>query len=240
MPRNRPSYFPMGRVLATTAPDLLGSALTSQREGEGTANFSAALSVGTANVTLIGILGIRTALFGGPLTGNNGNTYDSSALFNVPYGNGFGTYSLRGWRAYGASGSSNHAVSGTKSGGNSEETTVAIVGLSGGQVRSSNALARVANGAGATHTSGSVSTDGPARLISITSGDGNVNATPPSQTYPGDWSVLHAYAEGTGTAPNGHIPLYIATKVVSIAGSYTVQVQTTLDEGLTMVLLAVW
>jgi hypothetical protein len=76
-------------------------------------------------------------------------------------------------------------------------------------------------------------------LIAVCSGDGNVNAVAPTQTWPGDWTVLDSVAFNSTDAPNGHVPLYVATKEVSGAGTYTVDVQVTIDEGVTLAIFAV-
>lgn len=220
-----------------TAPTFLSSSLTAQKETEGTASYSATAAVGTAGATILSWVGVRTALFTGPVTGNNSNTHVE--VNSQAYGNGFTNYSLRGYRCYSASGTSNHSVTGSKSSSTAEEATIALVVLSGGSIVSSNQSGQVAAGAGHTFTSASVTTTGAAMLVAVASGDGNVNATAPTQTWPGDWTVRESVAYGSGVAPNGHIPLYVGTKSVSGAGTYTVDVQVTIDEGITIMIYAV-
>lgn len=221
------------------APSVLDSALTAQKETEGTASYTATLGISSSGITLLSWVGVRTALFTGPPTGNNSNSYTEE--FSQAYGNGFTDYSLRGYYSYAAGGGSAHAVTGTKSSSTAEEATIALLALSGGTIVSSSVVQRVAVGAGATLTSGTVTTTGPALLVASCSGDGNVNATAPTQTWPtGDgWTVQQSVAYGSADAPNGHIPLYIATKEVTIAGDYTVGVQMTINEGATVSLYAV-
>lgn len=221
---------------AATAPSVLGSNLVVQKETEGTSPYSATVAVGTANATLLSWVGVRTALFAGPVTGNNGNTHTQQ--FSQAYGNGFTNYSLKGFYCYSASGSSNHSVSGTKSSSTAEEATIGLLALSHGSIVSSNVTQQVAAGAGNTFTSGSVTATAPALLVAVASGDGNVNATAPTQTWPGTWTVLEGVAYGSGVAPNGHVPLYVAVRAVS-AGTYTVDVQVTINEGLTLAIYAV-
>ena len=223
-------------VASAAAPSVLGSALVAQKEGEGTASFSATLGVGTANATLLSWVGIRTAIFAGPVTGNNGNTHtqEFSQAFPAP----FTTYTIRGYRCINAAGTSNHSVSGTKSSGTAEEVTIGLVALSGGSIVDSDISQQDNLGAGHTFTSGSVTVTGNARLICIASGDGDVSATAPTQTWPGDWTVLQSVAYNSTEAPSGHVPLYIATKEVS-TGTHSVNIQVTIDDGLIIGLYAV-
>lgn len=244
MTRQRTANYPSATTRANSvpasggaAPIVLGSALTVQKETEGTANFVATVAVGSAGLTLLAWDAGRTAILASPVSGNNGNTHTQQ--FSQAYGNGFTNYSLRGYRCYGASGSSNHSVTGTKTSSTAEEATIGLLALSGGTIVSSSVVQRVAAGAGATLTSGTVTTTGPALLVAVASGDGNVNATPPSQTWPGNWTVRQAIAYGSADAPNGHVPLYIATREVASAGDYTVGVQMTINEGATIALYAV-
>lgn len=223
---------------AETAPAVIQSALSAQKEGEGTTSFSATLaSDATAGRTLLSFVGLRTSIFTGPVTGNNGNTHtqQDSQAFPAPYT----TYSMRSYRAYGVSGGSAHSVSGSKSSGATEEVTTALIALDGGSIVDSGVALSAAAGAGATHTSPTVTTTGPALLVCIASGTGDVNATAPAQTWPGNWTVRQSVAYSSAQAPNGHVPLYLATREVSSAGDYSVDVQVTINEGLLFMIYAV-
>lgn len=245
MTRQRSASYPSASArqnsvppIGGSAPIVIGSALTVQKETQGTANFSAIALDGPGSVTILSWDAGRTAILTSPVAGNNGNSHTQQ--FSQAYGNGFTNYSLRGYYCYNAAGSANHAVTGTKTTGTSEEATIGILVLSGGQIGSrASVVQRVAAGAGATLTSGTVTTTGPALLVAVASGDGNVNATAPTQVWPAQWKVLHGIAYGSGEAPNGHIPLYIATREVSSAGDYTVGIQMTINEGATIALYAV-
>jgi hypothetical protein len=220
----------------SVAPSFLASNLVAQKETEGAAGFSATVTIGTAGATLLSWVGIRTALFDGPVTGNNGNTHTQQ--FSQPYGNGFTDYTVRGYYCTNAAGTSNHSVSGTKSSSTAEEVTIALVALSSGTIVSNSVTQQVSAGAGHIFTSGSVTTTSAAMLVAMASGDGNVNATAPTQTWPGDWIVRESVAYGSADAPNGHVPMYIATKSVGV-GSHTVDVQVTINEGVTISIYAV-
>lgn len=226
-------------VIAGGAPTFISSALQAQKETEGTNGFAATAASGLAGATLLSWVGIRTALFAGPVTGNNSNTHVQT--FSQPYGNGFTNYSLKGFRCYTANGSSNHSVSGVKGGTvgeDAEEVTTALVVLSGGTIVDQNVVSRVNAGAGATLSSGSVTLTQAGILVAVCSGDGNVSATAPTQTWPGTWTVRESVAFNSAQAPNGHVPLYVGTREVA-AGTYSLDVQMTIDEGATFGLYAV-
>ncbi len=234
----RPPRLPSGRLRWPTAPapTVLDSALTAQKETEGTADFAATLGVGTAGATLLSWVGIKTSLFAGPVAGNNSNSH--SQHFSQAFPSPFGAYSLRGFRCYSASGSSNHSVSGTKGASTSEEVTIALLALSGGTIVDDDVSQQDNAGAGHTFTSGSVTVSGSALLVAAASGDGDVNATAPTQTWENGWTVHRSVAFNASQAPNGHVPLYVATKAVG-AGTHSVQITTTIDEGLIIALYAV-
>lgn len=215
---------------SASGPTVLSSALTAQKQDEGTANYVATASVGTAGVTLLSWDAGRTVILTTPVAANNGNTYTQQ--FSQNYGAAFTNYTLRGNYCYSASGTANHAATGTKTTSTNEEATIAILVASGGQIGTRSAVVqRDAAGAGATLTSGTVTTTAPALLVAVASGNGDVNATAPTQTWPGDWTVLQSVAFSSAQAPTGHIPLYLAVKSVTTPGTYSVDIQMTINEG---------
>lgn len=219
-----------------SVPSYLDSALTAQKETEGVADFVATLGTNNNSVLLLSYVGVRTALVTNPPTGNNSNSY--TQVFSQAYGNGFTDYSLRGYKSAAAAGGSVHSATATKTSATAEEATIALVAISSGNIFDSNITQQVAAGAGNTFTSGSVTLTKSGILVAVASGDGNVNATAPTQTWPGTWTVRQSVAFSSAQAPNGHIPLYVATRSVS-AGTYTVDVQVTINEGLTLALYAI-
>ena len=52
-------------------------------------------------------------------------------------------------------------------------------------------------------------------------------------------TVRESVAYSSAQAPNGHVPLYLATREVSSAGDYSVDVQVTINEGLLFMIYAV-
>lgn len=220
------------------APTVLGSNLVADNEGDGVNSRVLTLSgVSAGGILLLSWVAIRTAIFAGPPTANNGNSYTQQ--FSEIYSPDFNAYSCRGYYDQNAAGGSNHTLTVTKSSGNTEELTSVLLALSSGSIADSAVVVRNANGAGATHTSDPVTTTKAALLVAIASGTGNVNATAPTQTWPAEWTVLQSVARSSAQAPNGHIPFYLAVRSVTSPGDYTVAVQTTINEGLLMALYAV-
>ena len=218
-------------------PAVLGSALVADNEGDGVASRVLTLSgVAAGGITLLSWVAIRTAIFAGPPTANNGNSY--TQVFSEIYSPDFNQYSCRGYRAYEAAGGSNHTLTVTKSSGNTEELTSAILAVTTSEVFDSAVVVRNANGAGASHTSGVVTTTKGALLVAIGSGTGNVNVTAPTQTWPSEWTVLQSVARSEAQAPNGHIPFYLAVRQVATPGDYSVAVQTAINEGIMLALYA--
>lgn len=222
----------------STGISVLASALTAQKESEGTANYVATLGIGTAGVTLLAWDAGYTTTLATPISANNGNTFTSQ--FSQAYGNGFEVYSLRGWRCYSSSGGSNHAATGTKNSSTSGEATIALLALSGGQIGSRSSVVQRNNaGAGATLTSGTVTMTAAGLLVAVCSGDGTISDIAPTQTWPEGWTVLQSVAYNRAQAPNGHVPLYVAVKSVSSPGDYSVGIQMTINEGATIALYGV-
>lgn len=238
MPLSRAAFT---RLWAPGAPLVLGSNLLADNENAGVASRTLTVSpaLGTPGVTILSVVGVLTSSFAGPPTGSNSNTL--TQVFSQDYagvtGENFPQYTLRGYRTYNAAGSADHSVTVTKDNTNLGELTVAMVVLSGGTIVSSSVVSRDRNGAGATHTSGTVSINGSALLVAFVSGKGDVNATAPTQTWPGTWTILQSVARNSAAAPQGHVPLYVGVKVVS--APETLAVQMTNDEGAIMALYAV-
>lgn len=218
---------------------VLGHSLLADNETAGATSRSLAITgVGTSGALILSWVGVRTSIFAGPPAANNGNS--ATQEHSQDYGPTFTQYSLRAYSTVGAAGGSDHQVTVTKSGGDAEELTIAMIALSGGSIGTRKSIVnRSAAGAGATHTSGTVTMTGAGILVAVGSGTGDVNATPPTQTWPGDWTVHRSVARGSGEAPDGHIPLYLATKAVGSAGDYTVAVQVAINEGIVLSLFGV-
>lgn len=219
--------------------NVLGHALLADNEGAGVTTRNLAITgVSAGGGLLLSWVARRTAIFAGPPTANNGNTY--AAEHSQDYGPGFPTYSLSAYSVVSAAGGSDHQVTVTKSTGATEELTVAMLALSGGTIGARKSIVnRTAAGAGATHTSGTVTMTTGGLLVAVGSGSGDINATAPTQTWPGGWTVHRFVARTSAEATLGHVPLYLATKPVAAAGDYSVGVQVTIDEGIVIGLFGV-
>jgi hypothetical protein len=218
---------------------VLGSNLLADNEGSGVATRNLSITgISTSGALILSWVGVKTSLFAGPPTANNGNTCTQEQ--SQDYGPTFTQYTLRSYSTVAAAGGSDHQVTVTKSSGAAEELTIAMIALSSGAVGTrKSSVNRTATGAGATHTSGTVTMTGAGILVAVGSGTGDVNATAPTQTWPGDWSVIRSVARNSAQAPSGHVPLYLATKAVAGAGTYSVDVQVTIDEGIVLSLFGV-
>lgn len=234
--------------IVSSAPSLLEGVLVAQKETEGTANVVATLGISTASVLLVSIDAVRTALFAGPPTLNNSNTF-GSAIVNEVYSPDFGQYSLRAYKLANANGGSAHSSTLTKSSSTAEEATKVLLAFSAAaDVIAQSAVVRNAAGAGATLTSASftVAAGGRARCLAIWSGTGNVNATPPtatmvnsSNTTAAQWgSPIASVAYGSASAPNGHIPLTLWVADL-LPGTYEWAAQPAINEGAIMATLVI-
>lgn len=138
-------------------------------------------------------------------------------------------------------GGAGHTVSVAKSGAANEEATLIAVEVTGTTtIEDSSILAIAASGAGATLTSTSVTTAGPAFLVGFWSGDG-VISTNPMDVDSGhvDWQVLAQVALEEAQAPNGHVQSALLGRYVGAAGTYTLQVKPRADQGAILGLVAV-
>lgn len=218
---------------------VLSTNLLADNEGQGVASRSLAVTgVSAAGALILSWVAVRTSIFAGPPTANNGNT--ATLEHSQDYGPDFTQYSLRAYSTVAAAGGADHQVTVTKSSGNTEELTVAMIALSGGTIGTRRSVVnRSAAGAGHTHTSGTVTMTAAGILVAVGSGTGDVNATPPTQTWPAGWTIHRSVARGSAEAAQGHVPLYLASKAVGAAGTYSVDVQVTINEGIVLSLFGV-
>lgn len=231
------SFIRPGRDYGSAAPVYLASALVADNEDEGVLSRTLTLAgVTSTGLTLLAWASILTANFAGPPTLNNGN--ELTQVFSQDYGPTYTNWSQRGYQSYDVAGGSDHATTLTKDSGTLSELTFAFAAISGGTIVSSSVVNRLANGAGAVHTSDAVTATKPALLIATGSGTGDPNATAPTQTWPTEWQVRQSVARTSSQDASGHVPFYLATRTVG-AGSYTVQVQTTIDEGILLAVYAI-
>lgn len=218
---------------------VLGSNLLADNEGSGVATRNLSITgISTSGALILSWVGVKTSLFAGPPTANNGNTCTQEQ--SQDYGPTFTQYTLRAYSTVAAAGGSDHQVTVTKSSGAAEELTVAMIALSGGTIGTRKSVVnRTAAGAGHTHTSGTVTMTTAGILVAVGSGTGDVNATAPTQVWPGDWEVLRSVARSEAQAAQGHVPLYLGVKAVASAGDYSVDVQTAINEGIVLSLFGV-
>lgn len=226
--------MPFLRPKVSVAPTLLDSILTGQIENSGTTTVTTTLGISTAGILLVSVDCVRTAIFAGPPTLNNSNTFDSSPIINEAYTPSFGQYSLRVYKKAGVSGGSAHSSVLTKSSGDLEETTKVLIGVSGATTATGTATVTTASGAGATNTSANytVASGSNAVVIALWSGtgfatDGTVQS---ASMITSGFSLIQSFWHNNVTAPNGHIPLAVWYKVQG-PGTYQWQAAPLFNEG---------
>ena len=215
---------------------VLGTGMIADNQWDGVEVRTLTLTGVSVACLLLASVGILTASFAGPPTLNNGNTL--ALEYNQDFGPEFPTFSNRAYSEVSAAGGSDHAITVDKDATFAGELTLMGIALSGGAIQDSSVTSLVAGGAGHTHTSNTVTTAVPALLVSFSSGAGDVNPTNPTQTYPAGWTVHQFVARNSSEAPSGHIQTYMATKWVD-AGTHSVAIQVTIDEGIIIALFAV-
>lgn len=220
----------------STAPAIVGAALTGQKETEGTTNVVAALDIGTAGVHLICLDAVRTSIRTTP-TLNNGNSY-GSILTEQAYTPDFGQYDLEVRAKTSADGTSNHTSTMSKSGGATEEASHALLAVSGGTVVEASSVVRNSQAGVATHTSASFDIGGSdnALVLAFFSGTGfSVGSTVQDATMvTGGYGDISGKVNGSAgvlkyvhsgvSAPSGHIPLRGWYAVLGPGTGYTWQV----------------
>lgn len=226
---------------ASTIPTLVASIVTAQKEGQGTQDVVTTLSVGTPGLALVSIDAVRTALFAGPPTLNNGNTF-SGPIVTEAYTPGYPQYSLRVFKAAAVMGSAPHSSTMRKVNSFAEEATKALFAFSSGDVVAQSSVVRNPAGVNALLTSAPITiTQGSARCLAIWSGSGDINPTAPTATNtdPSIWGTpIVSIAYSSATAPSGHIPLIVWTGELPL-GTHTWAARPAINEGAIMATVCV-
>lgn len=180
----------------------------------------------------------------GTPTDNKGNSYDNGTPdYREQSGYAGGLWPGFGMSVFAktaAAGGASHTLSVAKSGTATEEATLIgceVVG--GGTMQDTSIVARAAAGAGATLTSDGVTTTGPALLIGLWGGDGDVNTNPQDVDAGVGWTLLRQVALEAAQAPNGHIQAALLARAVTAPGTYTLSVQPQANQGGILAVVAV-
>ena len=168
-------------------------------------------------------------------TDNKSNTY--TQLQSSGYAGGL--YPGFGFEVHGKAniaGGANHTVSFVKSAPTDQESTIIAVEVRGGAtIQSSSIVARAGAGAGVPLTSSSVTTTGPAFLVSFWGGDSDVFENPKDAAPPTGWT-LHDQLFLDNTA---YVQAAAASKYIGAAGTYTIDWTPTRNQGCIIFLAAV-
>lgn len=163
---------------------------------------------------------------------NKGNTYtllENSGYFDLWAGFGLELYGKAN-----AAGGSSHALSMTKTTTTSESTLMLVEAL-GTVIQDTSIVARQRQGAGVPYSSASVTTTGPALLVSIWGGDGDTNFTDQSATPEAGFEVIESLFLGQ----TAYIQAACAVKRVNAAGTYTCAWTPTQNQGGIVALAAI-
>lgn len=200
------------------APSLGVHGLTGQEDGVGSSPCT--VNIGTVQATKSTVV-----LFHGGRTNEPGATTDNfgNSFSELGSATDFTAWPNYGWRIWydpAVAGGSNFTLSRTKTVHASEEITIVGVEVKNGGVVSQ--ATPVETASGATATSNTVTTQGPAVLIALHGGDtgvsGSRNAVPNAASIADGWSKIESYE----LTDAGHVQVAIAVRTVSEAGTYSI------------------
>lgn len=217
---------------SVAAPELGGHGSDFDIQGSGTSPQTVTINTQTAGSSLIVVTLSDPGIYGTP-TDNKGNTL--TLLESSGYHGGL--WAPFGMEVYGkasAAGGSSHAVSITKSTATEESTLIVIEGV-GASIPDTSIVTRAGAGAGVAYTSASVTTTGPALLVSACGGDGGVDTTDQTATPEAGWTTIESLFLGL----TAYIQCAVAVKRVSAAGTYTCSWTPVENQGAILFLAAV-
>jgi hypothetical protein len=146
-------------------------------------------------------------------TDNKGNEF--TLLLSSGYHAGaWKPFGMRMYAKTAAAGGPAHVVSMAKDTATDESTLVAIEVKGGATIRDKSVVARAAAGAGMPSASGSIVTTGPALLLALWGGDGDVDLTDQRATPEKGWTVIESRFLGR----TAYIQAALAWKRVDTAG----------------------
>jgi len=167
-------------------------------------------------------------------TDNKGNTY-TSLLSNGYFGGAFAPFNMIVYAKTNAAGGSSHIVSMSKPSNTVQESTLIGVETKNSlTIQSSSIVARATGGAGVAYTSASVTTTAPALLLTFWGGDGAQTLTDQSAAPASGWTMTDSLFLGL----TSYIQAAAAYKLVTAAGTYTVDWTPTQSQGAIIALIA--
>lgn len=204
-----------------------------QLDGSGTSPQTTTLTTQTSGSSLIVcVLGDSTSQQ--TPTDNKSNTF--TLLRQSGYSGGqWAPYDMRVYGKANAAGGSSHTVSVVKSFAPTAEATLIVIEGTGTVIQDSSIVARAAAGAGMAATSGTVTTTGPALLVSFWSGDGGLGTTDQTATPSAGWTTTDSLFLGS----TAYIQAAAAVRQVSSAGTYSVDWTPAANQGAILFIAAI-
>jgi hypothetical protein len=200
----------------TVNPSIGLHAIDYDIQGEGTSPMTATLgATQSSGSTIVACSATYLSDTGAP-TDNKGNTYSLLEAEGY-YGGQWPGYGPEIYACANAVGGAGHALSVAKPGYPTDESTIIAVEVkNGGVIQDSSIVARQSAGASANLVSASVTTTGPAVLVSFWNGDGAPVVPLAAQPEAGWTEVREVALDGVF-----HIQMACAVKEVTAAGTYT-------------------
>lgn len=232
----RPPRVPTrARPVSPAAGILLGAhALDYDLHTAGTSPTSVTIASGAAGSSLLVCAMGDSSTMAAP-TDSKGNTLSALRSSNY-FGDQWAPYNMRVYGKANMVGGSSHTISATKTGGETNESTLIAIEVAGGTViQDSSIVARESGGSGVALNSGTVTTTGPALLVSFCSGDGNIIASHVLNAEAG-WAVPESIFLAPGTS---YIQTAAAVKYVGGPGTYSLQWTPVGDQGAIIFVAAV-
>jgi hypothetical protein len=144
---------------------------------------------------------------------NKGNAF-TLLLSSGYHGGAWKPFGMRMYATMAAAGGPAHAVSMAKDTATDESTLIAIEVRGGATLRDKSVVTRAAAGPGAPSVSGSIVTTGPALLLALWGGDGDVDLTDQRATPEKGWTTIESRFLGR----TAYIQAALAWKRVDAAG----------------------
>lgn len=201
-------------------------------ENSGTSPQTVTRNTAASGSSILAILFGEFTNCGAP-SDNKGNTY--TLLENSEYFDLWAGFGLELYGKANAAGGSSHALSMAKVTTTAESTLMLVEVTGASVIQDTSIVARQRQGAGVPYSSASVTTTGPALLVSIWGGDGDTNFTNQSATPEAGFEVIESLFLGQ----TAYIQAACAVKRVNAAGTYSCAWTPTQNQGGIVALAAI-
>lgn len=185
------------------------------QEGPGTSPQTVSLTTRASGGSLIVVTLGRVANYAPP-TDNKGNTL--SLLRSSGYHGGLWSgYEMEVYGCASFAGGSSHATQFTKTNASEEGTLIVVEALRGATIQAHDIVTRAGAGDGVAYSSPSITTTGPALLVSCWSGDGGLDLDSQAAVPETGWQSV----ESLNLPATSYIQANCAVKYVPAAGTYS-------------------